>query len=157
MQEETLKACTGCGETKPLSEYFRNKASKDGHFTKCKVCYRTKQKEYESTERGLSVRRAATRKHNQKRKHTAKHKAYERARQLRRRAQEPEKYAARTAVGNAVMLGNLPRVTQCQCDSCGRQAEEYHHHNGYSSEHALDVVPLCRECHRKAEAVQCQS
>lgn len=33
-----LKTCTLCGEAKPLSEFHRNKRSKDGRRTWCAVC-----------------------------------------------------------------------------------------------------------------------
>lgn len=34
-----MKKCTGpCGETKPLSEFFKDKGFKDGHYSRCKKC-----------------------------------------------------------------------------------------------------------------------
>lgn len=35
------KVCTRCGETKPLSEYPRDKYAKDGHRSECKECGKT--------------------------------------------------------------------------------------------------------------------
>lgn len=32
------KQCTKCGETKPLTDYHRNKNRKDGHASICKTC-----------------------------------------------------------------------------------------------------------------------
>lgn len=32
------KACTRCGETKPLSQFHRNRNSPDGHASACKPC-----------------------------------------------------------------------------------------------------------------------
>lgn len=32
------KSCTTCDSTKPLSEFPKNAASPDGHYSKCKVC-----------------------------------------------------------------------------------------------------------------------
>jgi len=32
------KTCTKCNSMKPLSEYHKNKKSKDGHATQCKEC-----------------------------------------------------------------------------------------------------------------------
>ena len=35
-----MKQCTKCGETKPLTDFYAAKRMKDGHFNKCKACYR---------------------------------------------------------------------------------------------------------------------
>lgn len=35
-----LKTCTQCGESKPLVDFHKNSAAKDGRHTKCKVCKR---------------------------------------------------------------------------------------------------------------------
>lgn len=34
------KKCRVCQETKPLTEYFKNVKSKDGHENRCKECYK---------------------------------------------------------------------------------------------------------------------
>lgn len=56
--------------------------------------------------------------------------------------------AASSALQKAVAEGQLPRVNTLLCSDCGAQASDYHHHNGYERTHWLDVVPLCRKCHR---------
>jgi len=58
MDKETKK-CTKCGELKPLSEFYHNKNTKDGHHSSCKACDeeytrnhpRAKQKEKEYSRR----------------------------------------------------------------------------------------------------------
>lgn len=37
-----MKQCSKCGESKPLSEYHRDKHSKDGHVQRCKECVKIK-------------------------------------------------------------------------------------------------------------------
>jgi 5-methylcytosine-specific restriction endonuclease McrA len=37
---DTRKTCSGCGATKPLTEYGKNSARSDGFETKCKSCKR---------------------------------------------------------------------------------------------------------------------
>ena len=37
---EATKKCNKCGETKPLSEFNKNKGMKDGHLNQCKDCKR---------------------------------------------------------------------------------------------------------------------
>lgn len=78
-------------------------------------------------------------------------KARMKATRERRKAKNPQKYAAYKAVGKAVAAGQLPRAMALKCEHCGKPAQGYHHHKGYAPEHALDVVPLCDKCHRAAE------
>lgn len=62
------------------------------------------------------------------------------------------KKAAVQAVSAAVWQHKtLPQVSTRPCAKCGQPAADYHHHLGYEPEHWLDVLPLCRRCHRKAE------
>jgi len=55
---------------------------------------------------------------------------------------------AHRAVSNAVNEGKLPHISTRQCNKCGGQAVDYHHHS-YEPECWLDVEPLCRSCHLK--------
>ena len=43
-----MKTCTGCGETKPLDEYYKNKKSRGGRLTQCKACVKVKKAEYQA-------------------------------------------------------------------------------------------------------------
>ena len=61
----------------------------------------------------------------------------------KRKALSPEKYKARTAVGNAIRDGRLLRQP---CEKCGYHKSQAHHHD-YSK--PLDVNWLCFACHRK--------
>jgi hypothetical protein len=55
----------------------------------------------------------------------------------------------------ALRKGELMRPDTCS--RCGKAAVgnelHGHHHNGYDDEHALDVVWLCRSCHRRMHTV----
>ena len=44
---EESKTCTGCGETKPLSEFHKDKYSRDGLTKYCKTCISTRGKEFQ--------------------------------------------------------------------------------------------------------------
>lgn len=46
------KACTSCGESKPLSEYHNSISTKDGHYAMCKPCVLAKNREWRSANRG---------------------------------------------------------------------------------------------------------
>lgn len=73
-------------------------------------------------------------------KRKAKLIEYQRA----RRARDPLKYKARTAVSNALRDGRLRR-SPCRCGARRVQA----HHADYSK--PLEVEWLCFRCHRKDE------
>ena len=32
------KKCTKCGKLKPLTDFHKRRASKDGHYSQCKMC-----------------------------------------------------------------------------------------------------------------------
>ena len=42
----STKKCTKCGIEKPLAEFSKRSASKDGHVTQCKSCVREYSKQY---------------------------------------------------------------------------------------------------------------
>lgn len=68
------------------------------------------------------------------------------------RAERPELIAAWMAVQVAIRSGAMVRATECQ--ECGRTLHLVaHHHLGYAPEHWLDVLWLCRRCHKAAHAV----
>ena len=53
------KTCTMCGESKPTSEFYKDKGGKDGHRSSCKCCTKRRIKETTDYElkRGREVRR----------------------------------------------------------------------------------------------------
>lgn len=65
-----------------------------------------------------------------------------------------KKYDASLALRKAVRRGIVKPAHQQDCILCGRRAQDLHHHNGYDREHWLDVVPLCKACHRKQHKVE---
>ncbi len=102
---------------KYLANYLRKKRSESG---------RAYQIKYSRTEKGTKVAREHASRYSKK---------------------YPEKNRARNAVCNAVRDGRLPKASTQNCYRCGKPANQWHHHNGYSEEHKLDVVPVCRLCH----------
>jgi hypothetical protein len=52
------KKCTGCGESKLLSEYYNKKTGKYGRKAKCKVCVKAYKKAYRESEAGKEKRKA---------------------------------------------------------------------------------------------------
>ena len=48
---EAVKQCKKCGETKPLTEFYKAPRNRDGHFHVCKACWLAQCKEYEDAHR----------------------------------------------------------------------------------------------------------
>jgi ribosomal protein S27AE len=65
----------------------------------------------------------------------------------RYRAENPEKYAAHTAVGNAIRDGLLQK--RPTCEQCHRGGRIEAHHDDYSK--PLEVRWLCPPCHDEAD------
>lgn len=64
MTTATMKRCSKCGETKPLSEFHQRKKSKDGRQAVCKVCTRVYDVEHRKA--NYESCRAAVRNYNYK-------------------------------------------------------------------------------------------
>jgi len=130
------KECFECRETKHLTDFYKHSQMADGHLNKCRECVKA----------DVKARRKAIpltmREYERKRGKTARRKAQVKARTKRHRANNPEKYKARTAVGNALRDGRLFREP---CETCG--AEKVHaHHDDYSK--PLEVRWFCEPCHK---------
>lgn len=60
----------------------------------------------------------------------------------------PLKRKAQSCIHSVVSDGKIPPAKDLICKECGNSAKEYHHHLGYEREHWMDVIPLCKKCHR---------
>ena len=135
------KQCNKCKQTKPLTEFNKDKSSKDGLQYNCKSCYR----DYQQSLKG----KAANHKAQGKYRKTPKGKAANQVAQRRFCIRHPNYRKAKNAITCAVTIGKLPRPDTLQCHYCPAQAGQYHHYLGYESEHWLDVVAICIPCHGK--------
>ena len=148
MRTQTLshsKKCFVCGETKPLSEFYKHPAMKDGHLNKCKEC-------------------ACKDVQENRRKRLAYYRDYDRIRnqteaRIRRianttkqfRKQNPEKYRAHNILNNAVRDGKI--IKPSRCHMCKQESKYIHaHHDDYSF--PLKVRWLCPACHSKVHRMQ---
>lgn len=121
--------CNRCGAEKPQSDFYTKDRT-------CKVC-----------------RCALVREH---RRNNPSVQAYDRSRGNRktseqtraRRAANPLKYKAQTAVGNAVRDGRL--IKQTNCEVCGSDFRIHGHHDDYNK--PLKVRWLCALCHARWHA-----
>jgi len=110
------------------------------------------QKRYEQSEKGKIARK----RYEQSTKGKAAKKRYRQSEKYKRDhtqgnlhyyEQHPERKVAENAITHAIETGRLIKANTLKC-SCGQRAEHYHHHKGYAREHRLDVVALCRSCHK---------
>jgi len=125
-----MKVCFKCEQEKPVSEFYRHKMMADGHLNKCKECAKRDVRTHRA--KSDSVREYDRRRGN--RQPPGYIKAY--------RKQNPKKYAAHTAVANAIRDGRLQRQS---CEVCG-DTNTHGHHDDYSK--PLDVRWLCPRHHR---------
>lgn len=150
---DKMKTCPRCKETKPLSEFYKNRSEKDGHGGWCKSCALKQTKIYQKTEKGKAT---VKRRHQSEKgktvqkcyRQTKKYKTYQKHYQKRYRICHPERQKAMDAVNNAIKNGKLPHVNTQLCYYCPNPAQQYHHWS-YLPEYWLDVVPICIKCHRK--------
>lgn len=130
----TEKTCLGCNLNLPILQFYVHKAMSDGYLNYCKQCVKARV----SKHRNDHLEEARLRDRIRFRSETRRSQIYAHSKALR--IKYPEKYKARTAVGNAVRLGKLVRLP-CWCGDSQSQA----HHHDYSK--PLDVIWLCQKHH----------
>jgi hypothetical protein len=160
------KKCNRCGESKSTDE-FRLRKSRQTFWrcTTCKACelaydraYKEAHREEKSAYARVHSRTPAGRASQQRYRQSDDGKQYrrefQRAYTLHRWHNCPEArlhMLARNSVGMALRSGKLRRPTICQ--HCGGPGPiQSHHHRGYDRKYWRDVVWLCAECHRSADA-----
>lgn len=128
-----MKKCFKCHSLKPLSEFYKHPKMADGHLGKCKECTKkdVKQHRFEND---------SVREYDRKR---GSRRSYEKTKEYREN--NPKKYAAHVAVGNAVRDGKLIKAS-C-CEDCGSNFALNAHHDNYNF--PLEVRWLCSRCHHK--------
>lgn len=135
------KACIKCGEHKALELFYKHPMMADGHLNKCIECAksdvrssRAARAEYYRAYDRLRAReplRVAARKRRAAEKPQARPES------------DPQKRAARVALGNAVRDGRLLRSPECEV--CAVSCDTHGHHEDYSK--PLDVIWVCTACH----------
>ena len=144
-----MKYCSGCKQWKLKSEFYKNKAQKDGLANQCIEC----QKAYRKTENARRLKRKSNRKwyHSKGRNLVRDYQASSWGKIVKRksainyRAKYPERLLAQNAVLYAVKTGRLKRPNTCS--RCGIICVPHGHHESYKKEDWLDVIWLCHNCH----------
>lgn len=146
-----MKKCFKCGETKPLSEFYKHSAMGDGHLNKCKECtkndvnmHRLNNIEYireydrkrSSQQKRVELRKKVTKTWINDGRHAESQKRY--------KEKYPEKYRARNIFYAAKRDGKIIKPEACSV--CGLETKRLEaHHSDYSK--PLDVQWLCISCH----------
>lgn len=133
MEGEPVKKCLICQRVFPLSSFNKERKTRDGLARHCRECAAKRNREvrarhgpyyYKNSDRDYDFREYS-------REYTAKY---------------PERKRAANKLNNERKRGRLLPASTHNCAECGARAQEYHHPD-YSE--PLEVVPLCRRCHRK--------
>lgn len=133
----SVKTCFKCGEQKALSAFYKHPQMGDGHLNKCKDCAR------KDVKKNYRDNIEHYRRYEKDRIARPERRAQQVRYQRKRRAAHPEKYAANSAVHNAIRDGKLIRPDSCEM--CGSADKIQAHHHDYNK--PLDVVWLCYKCH----------
>jgi hypothetical protein len=128
------KRCRECRELKPIEQFYKHKQMADGHLNKCKNCVCSRIRAYRRNNDSV-------REYDRERAKTPKVKARIRENTIRWRKQNPDKYRAQTAIGNAVRDGKLKKQP---CEICGSM-RAHAHHDDYAK--PLEVRWLCPKHH----------
>ena len=143
-----MKICFKCQKEQSLDEFYIHPQMFDGHLNKCKTCTkidsearrRRLEKEPEWALKERERQRVKQRNAARNRKVTIPTQA-NRTESIRTyRKKNPEKYAAHSAVNNALRDGRLHRHPCC---ICGNKAQA--HHEDYSK--PLEVIWFCPKHH----------
>ena len=132
-----MKPCFKCGETLPLSQFYRHPEMPDGHVNKCKECNKKDVRE------NYYAKHEQYRAYEQLRARTPKRKELNVKVTARMRQKFPEKYKAHGLVQKSVVAGTLQRQP---CERCG-SPQVHAHHEDYTR--PLDVMWLCPLHHKE--------
>lgn len=127
---EATKRCGRCGLTKPLTNFYRKRASGDGRQGICKVCDRAKVKDWEQRN---------------------PEKVEEKRVRFKRR--HPEKVRAKWIATTAVHEGRLHKPSSCErCGVSMERSSIHGHHRDHSK--PLEVEWLCPGCHARTHQAE---
>lgn len=154
-----MKTCTKCGKEKPLDLFYRHPKAADGRMSACKECTKSavrahravnleRIQEYDRQRGQTEKRKSANRERNRRNPRTEYKRQWSRehpgakAYAVRRfRANNPDKYAAHSAVNYALRSG---RLVKQPCEVCANP-RTHAHHDDYSK--PLEVRWLCASHH----------
>lgn len=135
-----MKTCKSCQVEKDESAFYAHPKSADRLDHRCKECVKV------AVKANYAIRRPEKSEYERQRARTPERRAHGTKASRAHRARNPERYKARTAVGNALRDG---RLTRGPCKHCGSTEKVQAHHHDYNK--PLDVEWVCFKCHREQE------
>lgn len=135
-----MRACTKCGETKPIEDFYRHPFGRDGRQARCIEC--SKAAVRENRDARIEYYRAYDRQ-RAKQPHRVQARADYAKAYTRPPENDPIKRKARIALGNALRDGKIVKPTECEV--CSQPSSVHGHHDDYSM--PLDVIWCCTPCH----------
>lgn len=136
------KKCSKCGRELPLTDFNKNRNSKDGLQEACRSCFSKYNRErYAKNREKIKSDVKDYRKNNPENVFDTRMRICEK---------NPTMVNAQKAVYEAVKAGIIERPRHCS--GCGCSDEEHRieaHHSDYSK--PLDVIWLCTPCHRELD------
>ena len=137
-----FRACTKCGEEKPLTSFYKHPFAAQGRDSACAECRKAAVRANRAAR--LEYYRAYDRERNKSPERMEAR--VERAKAHRgppRPEPDPIKRAARVKLGNAIRDGKVNRPPECEV--CAAPCKPHGHHDDYSK--PLDVIWCCTACH----------
>lgn len=138
-----MKRCFKCLCTKPLVLFYKHSAMRDGHLNKCIECTKQDATNYRANNL-MKVRQ-----YDRMRASQPHRLVFGKLKVQRWRANHPDRFAAQTALNNAVRDGVVIPWPVCAVPECNDKPHA--HHPDYS--HPLSVVWLCPAHHAQAHAL----
>jgi hypothetical protein len=150
------KKCGRCKQVKSVDNFGLDNKRPDKLTVQCKQCQQEYYKnnfqkiidrvnQWRKTDTGKASRKI------EREKYYSINKSIICERTKKRREEKPDAEQAHHAVNHAVASGKIPRVKTMKCVYCDNGAVDYHHHKGYDRENWLEVIPVCRSCHKKVD------
>lgn len=141
MQEERHKKCFKCGESKPLSYFYKHSQMADGHVNKCKEC--NKQDVRDNYSSNNEYYRQYDRERLKDKTSPRNVKKVEYSREYGKN--NPQKAKTRYSLGNAIRDKRV--IRGCNCEHCGSTDNIHGHHSSYVKDMWFMVTWLCGKCH----------
>lgn len=143
--EEAMIICTKCKQEKPVEDFYKDRASKDGWQSYCKVCkqaYKQTDKSKKAQRRYDQSDKRKEAKHHYRQTEQGKKATNKAVRKYRKK--HPLTAIAHYKLNNSIRDGKLIRDP---CEVCGSTDRIHGHHDDYSKH--LDVNWLCRKHHMR--------
>lgn len=137
------KKCSECGRILPVSEFNKNRGSKDGLQNRCRECFSSyNRKRYAANREKFKA---------DVKRYRAENPANELETRIKACERNPTQKNAYMAVAAAIRAGVIDKPDVCS--GCGKHVSgkglDAHHHD-YAK--PLDVIWLCKKCHRALDA-----